>query len=152
MTVVDTYLYAAPTKALRDWLKLQPGPVADLVGGPSATAARIFASETGGLLPGGVDPAKGAAIAFHATPGAAFDNTIYDAAIQWDCYGASAEQAEQLAAALASLLASTAPATRLATGIVFQGPAVIVDSFYLPVQTKRVPRQVLRTRLAFTAF
>lgn len=155
MSTVDTYLYAAPVKPLRDWLRLQSGAVAAIVGGPSATTARIFAMgpdedpRQAGLLPGGADPP---AIAFHDTPGAIFDNTTYTAAIQWDCYGTTAVEAAQLAAALASLLASTPPRTRLATGIIFEGPGVIVDSFYLPVRTNRIARQILRTRLAFQAF
>lgn len=144
-----TFTYLAPTTPLRDWLRLQPGPVAALVGGPSASDARIFATDTGGLIPEG---ATMPAVAFHATPGAVYDDAIFTVPFQFDCYGASYEQSQALAAALASLLASTAPATRISPALVFHGPATIVDTFPLPVNINRVARDVLRARLTLAAF
>ncbi len=144
-----TLTYVAPTTPLRDWLRLQPGPVAALIGGPSATAARIFATDTGGLVPAG---AAMPAVAFHATPGATFDNTLHIAPFQFDCYAADHNAAEQLAAALATLLASAAPNTRISSTLVFQGPGIIVDAFPLPVNIDRRARHILRVRLVFSAF
>jgi hypothetical protein len=143
--MVEQYTYLAPTKPLRDWLRLSTvQPFAGMVGGPGATTARIFAS----LLPGGCTLP---AVAFHRL-GGGVDNTLDLVQFQFDCYGATPEGAEDLAAALATLLVSTPPRTRLTAALVFEGPGVIVDQLYLPVQTTRVPRVVLRAQLVLAAY
>jgi len=143
MSVVDQYLYTAPTRPLRDWLRLQA--FTSLVGGPGATAARLFAAS---VLPAGCDfPA----IAFHRLGGNS-DLTLDFPVFQFDCWGATPEDAEALAAALTSFLASIPPRTRLASNLVLEGPAVIVDQLYLPAQINRQPRQILRAQLTFAAF
>lgn len=147
--MTDLYTYTAPTKPLRDWLRLQTGPLADLIGGAGAATARVFATESDGLLPGG---AQLPAVAFHASPGAVYDGPLQHQPYQWDCYGTTPENAEDVAAALSTLLANVPPRTRLAPSIVWEGPAVIVDSWYLPVNIDRVARQIVRTRLTFSAY
>lgn len=149
MSLVDQYVYAAPTEPLRDWLRLQTATFSTMVGGPGAGTSRIMAAgKEQGLLPAGTDyPAVG----FHLMPGSVFDNTLHNARFQFDCYGRLGQEAEQLAAALATFLASTPPLTRLAAGLVFQGPGLIVDMFPLPVNTPRIARVVLIAGLTFAA-
>jgi len=142
MSLNETYTYLAPTKPLRDFLRLST--FAALVGGVGATTARIFAS----TLPGGCDVP---AVAFHRIGGTA-DNTVEWAMFQWDVYGTTPEEAESTCAALATFLATTPPKTRLSSTLVFEGPAQIIDTMYLPVQINRAPRQVLRTYLALAAY
>jgi len=147
VSLVEQYTYVAPTRALRDWLRSQPGAMAALVGGPGV-GSRIFATEYGGLLPGGADLP---AVAFHRSGGTT-DYTLDNVQFQFDCWAKTAEDAEALEAALKSLLASTPPRTRLTANLILEGPAVIVDSLYLPAQISRVPRQILRADLTFASF
>lgn len=147
MTVLDAYQYLAPTKPLRDWLRATTAaPFAALVGAPGVNA-RIFGAD---LLPQGVLKV-GPAVTFHRY-GGSVDNTLDNVQFQFDCYATTAPDAEDLAAALATLLASTPPRTRLTAGLVFEGPAVILGQLYLPVNTPRVPRVVLRAQLTLAAF
>lgn len=147
MTLVPQFSYLAPTKPFQNWLRLTATqPFAAMVGAPNVDTARIVGAD---LLPAGI---ARPAVAFHAAPGGSFDQTLTVFAFQFDCYADTAPAAEQLAGALASLLASTPPRTSLGGGLTFEGPADLVDSFYLPVQTSRLPRQILRARLTFAAY